>query len=59
MSDLGGTAAKIGTSSSAAAPSAHTHTLTPAGTVSQPTFTGSATSVVQPFLVVYMWKRTA
>ena len=31
-----------------AAGSAHTHT-----------FTGSATSVVQPYLVVYMWKRTA
>lgn len=25
----------------------------------QPTFTGSATSVVQPYIVVYMWKRTA
>lgn len=23
------------------------------------TFTGSATSVVQPYIVVYMWKRTA
>ena len=32
---------------------------TPAGTVSAPTFTGSATSVVQPYFVVYMWKRTA
>lgn len=32
---------------------------TPAGTVSTPTFTGSATSVVQPYIVVYMWKRTA
>lgn len=32
---------------------------TPAGTVSQPTFTGSPTSVVQPYFVVYMWKRTA
>jgi hypothetical protein len=26
---------------------------------SAPTFTGSATSVVQPYIVVYMWKRTA
>ena len=25
----------------------------------QPTFTGSATSVVQPYIVVFMWKRTA
>lgn len=32
---------------------------TPAGTVAAPTFTGSATSVVQPYLVVYMFRRTA
>lgn len=32
---------------------------TPAGTVSAPTFTGSATSVIQPYIVVFMWKRTA
>ena len=32
---------------------------TPAGTNSAPTFTGNATSVVQPYFVVYMWKRTA
>ncbi len=32
---------------------------TPSGTVAAPTFTGSATSVVQPYFVVYMWKRTA
>lgn len=32
---------------------------TPSGTVSQPTFTGSATSVVQPSLAVHMWRRTA
>lgn len=47
----------------------HTHTLsgssqsvsagTPAGTVSAPTFTGSATSVVQPSEAYYIWKRTA
>jgi hypothetical protein len=32
-----------------------------AGTLaaSAPTFTGTATSVVQPYIVVYMWKRTA
>jgi len=38
--------------------SAHDHA---AGTLaaSAPTFTGSATSVVQPYIVVYMWKRTA
>lgn len=33
--------------------------ITPAGTVTAPTFTGSATSVVQPYFVVYFWKRTA
>lgn len=38
-------------------PSAHTYT--PQGTVSAPGFTGSATSVVQPYITVYMWKRTA
>lgn len=32
---------------------------TPAGSVSAPTYTGDATSVVQPYVVVYMWKRTA
>lgn len=32
---------------------------TPAGTNSVPTFTGSATSVVQPYIVCYFWKRTA
>lgn len=31
--------------------------ITPAGTVSAPTFTGSATSVVQPYFVCYMWRR--
>lgn len=41
-----------------AAGSAHSHG---AGTLaaSAPTFTGGATSVVQPYIVVYMWKRTA
>ena len=40
-------------------PSGGVSSYTPAGTVSQPTFTGSASSVVQPYLVVYIWKRTA
>lgn len=31
--------------------------ITPAGSISAPTFTGSATSVVQPYIVVYFWKR--
>ncbi len=30
---------------------------TPSGTVSAPTFTGSATSVVQPYITVFFWKR--
>jgi len=51
-----------------AAPSPHTHpapvfTGSPvasgAGSSHNHTFTGSATSVVQPYLVCYMWKRTA
>ncbi len=32
---------------------------TPAGTVAAPTFTGAASSVVQPYLCVKMWQRTA
>jgi hypothetical protein len=32
---------------------------TPAGTVSQPNFSGASMSVVQPYIVVYFWKRTA
>ena len=32
---------------------------TPAGTVGAPAFTGSPTSVVQPYIVCYFWKRTA
>ncbi|MDE2099162.1 MAG: hypothetical protein KGL39_18045 [Patescibacteria group bacterium] len=38
-----------------------THAVTDPGhshAFAQPTFTGSATSVVQPYLCVYMWKRT-
>lgn len=54
-----GSAVKIGTSTASAARSAHTHTVTASGTVSQPTFTGDSMSVVQPYFVVYMWKRTA
>jgi hypothetical protein len=34
---------------------AHTHTLTPAGTNTP----GAATSVVQPYFVCYIWKRSA
>ncbi len=37
----------------------HTHTLTPAGTNSAPAFTGQSGSVLNPYLVVYVWKRTA
>jgi hypothetical protein len=38
--------------------SSHSHDV---GTLaaSAPSFVGSATSVVQPYLVVYIWKRTA
>ena len=50
-----GSAVKVGTSSANAAPTSHTHTLTPTGTNTP----GAATSVVQPYFVVYFWKRTA
>jgi hypothetical protein len=32
---------------------------TPAGTVSQPTFTGNAETNLPPYVAVYAWKRTA
>lgn len=37
------------------------HSYTPAGTVSQPAFTGTAAdqSHLQPYITCYMWKRTA
>jgi hypothetical protein len=59
--DLGTTSAantgatKIGSTNSTATLKAHTHTLTPSGTNTP----GSATSVVQPYLVVRFWERTA
>lgn len=47
----------------------HTHTITgatgatsagtPAGTISQPTFTGASGSILPPYLVVYCFQRTA
>ena len=47
----GDTAVKAGTSASTAAPISHTHAA--------PAYTGTATSIVQPYIVVYMWERTA
>jgi len=70
----GSAVVKVGTSTSSAAASGHTHsgptfTGSPmathqhdgitAGTPSGTNTPGAATSVVQPYLVVYMWKRTA
>jgi hypothetical protein len=52
-----GGVASITLAHSVTQPSAHTYT--PQGVVSQPTFTGSGTSVVQPYIAVYIWKRTA
>ena len=37
----------------------HQHGTTATGTVSQPTFSGASMSIVPPYIVVYMWKRTA
>jgi hypothetical protein len=47
------------TTSSAVALSESKTAGTPAGTVSAPTFTGVAMSVLPPYLVVYMFVRTA
>ena len=46
----GDNAVKAGTSASTAAPISHTHAA--------PAYTGMATSIVQPYIVVYMWERT-
>lgn len=43
----------VGTS----APVGGVASITPAGSVSAPTFTGSALSVVQPSIAVYVWRR--
>lgn len=51
--------ATTGITASTANPAGGVASITPAGTVSQPTFTGSATSVVQPYITAYFWKRTA
>ncbi len=47
------------TTSSAVALSEAKSAGTPAGTVSAPTFTGQSGSVLNPYFVVYVWKRTA
>lgn len=67
-------AVKVGTSTASAAAQTHTHPAPSfsgsalathqhagigAGTPSGTNTPGAATSVVQPYLVVYMWKRTA
>lgn len=51
--------ATTGITATTANPAGGVASITPTGTVSQPTFTGSATSVVQPYVTVRMWKRTA
>lgn len=37
----------------------HGHLVVPAGSVSQPTFTGNPMSVMNPYIVVYFWKRVS
>lgn len=44
---------------SGAALGAHKHSVTAAGSVAAPAFTGSPTSVVQPYLVARFWERVA
>ena len=48
-----------GVSATTANPAGGVSSITPAGTVSQPTFTGASHSTLQPSLTVYMWARTA
>lgn len=55
IAQTGTSAVKVGTSSANASAQTHTHSYTPAGTNTP----GAATSVVQPYLVVRFWKRTA
>jgi hypothetical protein len=55
----GSVTAKIGTGASTAAAASHDHVLDDMDhTVTQPS-NHSALSVVQPYIVVYFWKRTA
>lgn len=51
--------ATTGITATTSNPAGGVASITPTGTVSQPTFTGNATSVVQPFAVVKFWKRVA
>lgn len=51
--------ATTGVTATTANPAGGVASITPAGTVSAPAFTGSGTSVLQPYLVVFFWKRTA
>jgi hypothetical protein len=47
-----------GISASTANPAGGVSSITPSGTVSQPTFTGVQHSNLPPYLTVYMWVRT-
>lgn len=51
--------AATGITAAAGNPAGGVASVTPTGTVSQPGFTGSPTSVVQPYVVVRLWRRTA
>jgi hypothetical protein len=48
-----------GITATTANPAGGVASITPAGTNNAPAFTGSATSVLQPYLVVRFWERTA
>jgi hypothetical protein len=47
-----------GISASTANPAGGVSSITPSGTVSQPTFTGASHTNLPPYLTVYMWVRT-
>lgn len=62
MNNPGGTALNITKRSHTHTGPSHQHTMSGtsgAGSSHGHAFTGSPTSVVQPYIVVYMWKRTA
>lgn len=56
---LNSDSATTGITATTANPAGGVSSITPSGTVSAPTFTGSVTSVVQPYVTRHFWKRTA
>jgi hypothetical protein len=51
--------AQTGITAATQNPAGGVASITPQGTVSQPTFAGNASSVVQPSIAIHIWRRTA